>query len=93
MKKEMLVNALQPEESRIAIVENGVLEELYIERASQGLDAVRSRPLTVGLVIRCEAQGRRRSHAPGPSQETLAWVRRWTSSRQQPGAAGPPRSL
>jgi ribonuclease E len=34
MKKEMLVNALQPEESRIAIVENGVLEELYIERVS-----------------------------------------------------------
>src|SRR5262249_12498111 len=30
----MLVNALQPEESRIAIVENGVLEELYIERIS-----------------------------------------------------------
>ncbi|MBI3861793.1 MAG: Rne/Rng family ribonuclease [Planctomycetia bacterium] len=34
MKKEMLVNALQTEESRIAIVENGVLEELYIERNS-----------------------------------------------------------
>src|SRR5215469_9394005 len=34
MKKEMLVNALQPEESRIAIVENSVLEELYIERNS-----------------------------------------------------------
>ncbi len=34
MKKEMLVNALQPEESRVAIVENGVLEELYIERNS-----------------------------------------------------------
>ncbi len=34
MKKEMLVNALQPEESRIAIVENGVLEELYTERSS-----------------------------------------------------------
>ena len=34
MKKEMLVNALQPEESRIAILENGVLEELYIERNS-----------------------------------------------------------
>src|SRR4026209_1073991 len=34
MKKEMLVNALQPEESRIAIVENGILEELYIERNS-----------------------------------------------------------
>ena len=34
MKKEMLVNALQPEESRIAIVENNILEELYIERNS-----------------------------------------------------------
>jgi ribonuclease E len=35
MKKEMLINAAQPEEIRIAIVEDGVLEELYVERASQ----------------------------------------------------------
>jgi ribonuclease E len=28
----MLINVLQPEESRIAIVEDGVLEELYVER-------------------------------------------------------------
>jgi ribonuclease E len=35
MKKEMLINVLQPEECRIAIVEDGVLEELYIERTSQ----------------------------------------------------------
>lgn len=34
MKKEMLVNVLQPEESRIAVVEDGVLEELYVERTS-----------------------------------------------------------
>ena len=34
MKKEMLINVLQPEESRIAIVEDGVLEELYVERRS-----------------------------------------------------------
>ena len=34
IKKEMLINALQPEESRIAITENGVLEELYVERNS-----------------------------------------------------------
>lgn len=34
MKKEMLINVLQPEESRIAIVEDGVLEELYLERTS-----------------------------------------------------------
>lgn len=34
MKKEMLINVLQQEECRIAIVENGVLEELYVERAS-----------------------------------------------------------
>src|SRR6516225_8742276 len=34
MKKEMLINALQPEECRIAIVEDGVLEELYVERTS-----------------------------------------------------------
>lgn len=32
MKKEMLINALLPEETRIAILENGVLEELYVER-------------------------------------------------------------
>lgn len=36
MKKEMLINVLQPEESRIAIIEDGVLEELYVERISQG---------------------------------------------------------
>lgn len=35
MKKEMLINVAQAEECRIAIVENGVLEELYVERASQ----------------------------------------------------------
>lgn len=34
MKKEMLVNVLQPEESRIAVVEDSVLEELYVERSS-----------------------------------------------------------
>ncbi|MCI0685275.1 MAG: Rne/Rng family ribonuclease [Gemmataceae bacterium] len=34
MKKEMLINVLQPEEIRIAIVEDGVLEELYVERSS-----------------------------------------------------------
>ncbi|QDV35825.1 Rne/Rng family ribonuclease [Tautonia plasticadhaerens] len=33
-KKEMLINVLQPEECRIAIVEDGVLEELYVERTS-----------------------------------------------------------
>jgi ribonuclease E len=35
MRKEMLINVLQPEECRIAIVEDGVLEELYVERTSQ----------------------------------------------------------
>ncbi len=35
MKKEMLINALQAEEVRIAVVENNRLEELYVERASQ----------------------------------------------------------
>ncbi len=35
MKKDMLINVSQPEECRIAIVEDSVLEELYIERASQ----------------------------------------------------------
>ncbi len=35
MKKEMLINVAQEEECRIAIVEDGVLEELYLERASQ----------------------------------------------------------
>ena len=35
MKKEMLINALQSEECRIAIVENQTLEELNVERASQ----------------------------------------------------------
>src|SRR5262249_15382188 len=34
MKKEMLINVLQAEECRIAILENGTLEELYVERSS-----------------------------------------------------------
>ncbi len=34
MKKEMLINVKQPEECRIAIVEDGILEELYVERTS-----------------------------------------------------------
>ena len=34
MKKEMLINVAQPEECRIAILEDGVLEELYVERTS-----------------------------------------------------------
>lgn len=34
MKKEMLINVLQPEECRIAIIEDGLLEELYVERTS-----------------------------------------------------------
>ncbi len=32
MKQEMLINVSQPEECRIAIIEDGVLEELYVER-------------------------------------------------------------
>lgn len=35
MKQEMLINVSQPEECRIAILEDGTLEELYIERTSQ----------------------------------------------------------
>src|SRR5262245_29421018 len=35
MKSEMLINVAQPEECRIAILEDGLLEELYIERTSQ----------------------------------------------------------
>jgi len=35
MKQEMLINVSQPEECRIAILEDNVLEELYIERTSQ----------------------------------------------------------
>ena len=35
MKQEMLINVRQPEECRIAIVEDGILEELYVERTGQ----------------------------------------------------------
>ena len=35
MKQEMLINVAQAEECRIAIVEDGLLEELYLERTSQ----------------------------------------------------------
>jgi ribonuclease E len=34
MPKEMLINVVEGEESRIAVVEDGSLEELYLERAS-----------------------------------------------------------
>jgi ribonuclease E len=37
MKQEMLINVSQPEECRIAIVEDGILEELYVERTSQDI--------------------------------------------------------
>lgn len=36
MGKKMLINVVEPEESRIAILEDNVLEELYIERFSRG---------------------------------------------------------
>src|SRR5271163_765119 len=35
MKKEMMINVLQPEECRIAILEDSVLEELYVARTSR----------------------------------------------------------
>ncbi|MDE2216208.1 MAG: Rne/Rng family ribonuclease [Planctomycetota bacterium] len=35
MDKRMLINAVEPEECRIAILEDNVLEELYIERSSR----------------------------------------------------------
>src|SRR3990167_6750115 len=34
-KTRMLINAIEPEECRIAILENNILEELYIERSSR----------------------------------------------------------
>jgi len=33
LKRVMLINVFIPEESRVAVVENGVLEELYLERS------------------------------------------------------------
>ena len=35
MKKKMLINAIEPEENRIAVIEDNVLEEFYIERHSR----------------------------------------------------------
>src|ERR1700688_4114945 len=35
MKKDMLINVLHPEERRIAFLENGGLEELFVERTSR----------------------------------------------------------
>ena len=35
MKKEMVINVAQPEECRVAVIEDGQLEELHVERASQ----------------------------------------------------------
>lgn len=36
MAREMLINVAESEECRVAVVEDGILEELYIERASLG---------------------------------------------------------
>ena len=36
MSREMLINVAESEECRVAVVENGLLEELYVERASLG---------------------------------------------------------
>ncbi len=36
MSREMLINVAEREECRVAVVENGSLEELYVERASLG---------------------------------------------------------
>ncbi len=36
MAREMLINVAESEECRVAVVENGSLEELYIERAGSG---------------------------------------------------------
>jgi len=36
MAREMLINVAEPEECRVAVVENGSIEELYIERAGLG---------------------------------------------------------
>jgi len=36
MPREMLINVAESEECRVAVVENGYLEELYVERASLG---------------------------------------------------------
>ncbi len=36
MSREMLINVAESEECRVAVVENGTLEELYVERASLG---------------------------------------------------------
>jgi len=36
MSREMLINVAESEECRVAVIENGMLEELYVERASIG---------------------------------------------------------
>jgi len=37
MAREMLINVAEREECRVAVVENGTLEELYVERSSAGI--------------------------------------------------------
>ena len=49
MKQEMLINVSQPEECRIAIVEDGVLEELYIERTKPTTTSATSTRAVVNL--------------------------------------------
>ena len=50
MKKEMLINVLQPEEIRIAILEDGVLEELYVERTVSTKSYVGNTRAKAGIV-------------------------------------------
>jgi ribonuclease E len=52
MSREMLINVAEMEECRIAVVDNGLLEELYIERAGT---ATRAGDIYTGRVVNIEA--------------------------------------
>ena len=36
MDKKLLMNVIEPEESRVAVLEDGTLEEFYVERGRSG---------------------------------------------------------
>ena len=90
MKKEMLINVLQPEECRIAIVEDGVLEELYVERSSQESYVGN---IYKGRIVNIEPTSRPRSSTSASAATASCTSPTWTRLLQAPALEGRPRRI
>ena len=60
MSRKMLINAAHPEEIRVAIVDNGILEELNIETTSKERNKGNIYRAVVVRAERCSSVGLRR---------------------------------